>query len=102
MTLLEAMIAAVILAVVSVACLEGTRGAAVLQRRTAQLSAAVVRADAALQRAAAGAMPASRDALVRRPYGAGDGRDALDVVTVTETLADGRTVRLTRLVERAR
>lgn len=103
MTLLEALLATVILAVVAVACLEGTHGAAALQRRTASMSDALSRAETAMETAATGSvLPATgsddvtRPSVQRTPYGAGTG---LQRVEVSVRDGNGRVVRLTRLVD---
>lgn len=104
MTLLEALLATVILAVVAVACLEGTHGAATLQHRTASMSRALSRAEAAMETAAThstAAEPGASDANVdvqRDQYHTGAGR-GVQRIAVSVRDADGRVVRLTRLVE---
>lgn len=102
MTLLEALLATVILSVVAVACLEGTRGAASLQHRSAVTAQAVMHAEAALSQVTAGDRLAARDAQVTRvPYVGRDGATRLDRVEVEVPTANGGTLRLTRLVPRA-
>jgi len=105
MTLLEALLATVILAVVAVACLEGTHGAADLQHRAAAVNAALSRAESALEQArepfappvngvhAEGGAQVHRMGYTRFP----DAR--VERVSVEVRDADGRLVRLTRLVE---
>lgn len=101
MTLLEALFATVILAVAAVACLEGTRGAAELQVRAAAVNSALSRAEAALEQPfeqspeTSGEPEASR---YRARYPAiPDG--AVEKVSVEVRDPQGRTIRLTRLVD---
>ena len=102
MTLLEALLATVILSVVAVACLEGTRGAASLQHKSAATAHAVMQAEAALSQATAGGVVDARDARVTRvPYASGHGATGLDRIDVDVATPNGGTVRLTRLVPRA-
>jgi hypothetical protein len=104
MTLLEAMIAFVLLSVVGVVCLDQARGASQLQVSSAEWSRAVMRGE----RAVADAMtdgasglaeqrPLSRSdvRVVRRPW-----RGRVDAIEVFVPLANGATYRLTRLVAR--
>ena len=58
MTLLEAIIAFVLLSVVGVVCLDQTRGATQLQVRSAEWTDAVARAESALAEATGSALPA--------------------------------------------
>lgn len=97
MTLLEAVVAMVILSVVAIGCLEGTRGAARLQRRAQEVSGATMRAESELARAALGLAPGAGVQVERAPYGADA---ALDLVRVTVRGAAGEQVQLSRLVER--
>jgi Tfp pilus assembly protein PilV len=60
MTLLEAIIAFVLLSVVGVVCLDQTRGATQLQVRSAEWTAAVARAESALAESTAGSLPDGR------------------------------------------
>ncbi len=104
MTLLEALLATVILSVVAVACLEGTRGAASLQHTAAGTTAAVARAEAVLAQVAAGAPVDSREAEVQRVrYVAPGARQPsqLDRVDVVVHVPGGADVHLSRLVRRA-
>jgi type II secretory pathway pseudopilin PulG len=99
MTLLEALIATVILSVVAIACLEGTRGAASLQYRTGVASDVVAIAEAAMARAQTGAPVDPREARVTRaPYALHGLVLPLDELVVEVPRAGGGTVRLTRLV----
>ncbi len=98
MTLLEALLATVILSVVAIGCLEGTRGAARLQQRAEAIRAAAMRAESEMSRAVLG-LPVGNDVSVQRvPYGAGD---RLDMVQITVMGPAGERVQLSRLVERA-
>lgn len=110
MTLLEALLATVILSVVAVACLEGTRGAASLQQAAVGTTVGVARAEAALAQATSGAPLEQRDIVVTRvPYAGGTMAGAaraprasqLDRVDVVVPVAGGGRVHLTRLVRRA-
>lgn len=103
MTLLEALLATVILAVVAVACLEGTRGAASLQRAAAGTALGVAQAEAVMAEVLAGAPVAAGDVRVRRGrYAPAPGAPAsqLDRVDVDVPVAGGGVVHLTRLVRR--
>lgn len=95
MTLLESVIAFVLLAVVGVSCLELTRGAASLQRSSAAWTAAVAAGESALASAVAGAPPddALPATVLRTRW-----RDGVERVEVTVALPDGRAFRLNRLV----
>jgi type II secretory pathway component PulJ len=97
MTLLEAVLATVILSVVAIACLEGTREATGLQQRTREVSRAMAQAESELARAIAGAPPSAGVTVTRRPYA---GAMQLEVVDVTVPLAGGGTTRLSRLAAR--
>ncbi len=98
MSLLEALLATVILSVVAIGCLEGTRGAARLQRRAEEISATTIRAESAMSRAVLGLPVGDGVSMQRVPYGAGD---RLDMVQITVTGTAGERVQLSRLVERA-
>lgn len=96
MTLLESLVATVILSVVAVACLEGSRGAARLGQRADMVAHATARAEGELARAMVGE-PVSADVVVRRtPYPSIAG---LDLLEVEVPRADGTPVTLARLVE---
>jgi len=105
-TLLEALLATVILAVVAVACLEGTHGAATLQHRAASVSRALSHAEAVMATAATGGSARREDARLdearvdvhRIPYGHG-AASTVQRIEVSVRDADGRLVRLTRLVD---
>lgn len=104
MTLLEALLATVILSVVAVACLEGTRGAASLQHAAATTTAGVARAEAALAQVEAGAPLDARDVQVTRVRYVPPGvrtASQLDRVDVVVPVVGGGSVHLTRLVRRA-
>ncbi len=102
MTLLEAVIAFVILSVVGVVCLDQSRGAAQLQVRSAEWTHAVANAESALAEAVAGtpldeveaAYRASNAPIrvQRRVWRAG-----VDQVEVTVSLANGTSYVLARL-----
>jgi len=103
-TLLEAILAFVLLSVVGVVCLDQTRGATQLQVRSAEWTDAVARAESAMSAATAGSLPGDAfgsisdrrddDAIVARaPWRAG-----LDRIVVTIPLASGGTYVLERLV----
>jgi len=104
MTLLESVIAFVLLAVVGVACLELTRGAVRLETSSVEWARAVATSESALDAAAAGAPldePAFRAAAVsRRPWGIADER--IDVIDVAVILPGGAVFRASRLVRVAR
>lgn len=110
MTLLESLIATVLLAVVAIACLEGTRGATRLQQRNAEMVAALAHAESELAAQVAGASTIGAAAepgsgalrVSRRPYTAAGAPAALDILEVEVALPNGGTTRLSRLVERAR
>ena len=100
MTLLEAIVAFVILSVVGVACLDQSRGAAQLQVTSAEWTRAVARGESALTESIAG-MPLHADEVSarttrvrveRRRWRAG-----LDRIDVTVLLANGATYELSRL-----
>ncbi|MFO0095473.1 MAG: hypothetical protein ACK54K_14330 [Gemmatimonadaceae bacterium] len=107
MTLLESLIATVLLAVVAIACLEGTRGATRVQQRTAARVTALARAESELARQVAGATVSAADVATaprvrRTPYVTPTGARRLDLVEVEVAGPDGGTMRLSRLVERGR
>ncbi|MES2523260.1 MAG: hypothetical protein V4617_11210 [Gemmatimonadota bacterium] len=110
MTLLESVVAFVLLAVVGVACLDLSRGATGLETRSVEWTRAVALGDAALDAATAGIpLDAKADAstgndaggtarsarVEREPWAKGDG---IDVVTVVVTLPGGAEYRASRLV----
>ncbi|WP_310568507.1 hypothetical protein [Gemmatimonas sp.] len=96
MTLLESIIASLLLAVTAVVCLDATRGAAALQQRSVAWTQAVAQAEAELATVSSGGLPSSGTRVARRPW-----RDGLDRLEVEVPMAGGATFRLTRLVERA-
>ncbi len=114
MTLLEAVIAFVLLSVVGIACLDQSRGAAQLQVASVEWDRAVLRGESAMASAVAGVTPswpetthdatrdAARDAtddaalpvqVTRRAWGRG-----VDAIEVTVPLHDGGRYVLSRLV----
>ena len=102
MTLLEAVIAFIILSVVGVVCLDQARGASQLQRSSADWTRAVARGESALAEAIATTAPPDGGAasagdpavrVQRRPWQAG-----LDIIEVSVPLGNGRTYDLARLV----
>jgi|APMI01.1.fsa_nt_gi type II secretory pathway pseudopilin PulG len=100
MTLLEALLATVILSVVAIACLEGTRGAASLQRRASTMAEGVAVAEAALAQAAVDAPVEQQGVRVTRAAYVPNGRmSTLDRISVEVPVAGGM-VRLSRLVPR--
>ena len=103
MTLLEAVVATVLLALVAVACLDGTGQAARLQHRSMQASGTVAHAAAELERARLDLPSSPQTRVRRRPYAPlpGAGEAPLELLTVDVTDAEGRTVQLARLVPRA-
>lgn len=98
MTLLEALLATVILSVVALACLEGTRGAARLQQRSGAVAASVMHAESELARAVLRESPTPGTVVRRVPYGPANGR--LELLEVEIEVAGGGRTRLTTLVER--
>jgi type II secretory pathway pseudopilin PulG len=96
MTLLEALLATVILSVVAIGCLEGTRNAAQLQRKAELVSAATVRAESELARAVLGLPAGDGVDVVRQRYAA---NPQLELVRVRVPQPDGGQVELARLVE---
>ena len=95
MTLLESVVAFVILALVGIACLDLSRGAAQLERSSVEWSRAVALGEAALAAASVDApmMVASGVVVQRAPW-----RDGVDRVDVAVNLSAGRVFRITRLV----
>lgn len=103
MTLLESVLAFVLLAVVGVACLELSRGASGLETRSVEWSHATAVGEAALTAAAAGIPlddPAFRDVTVRRTPWRG-GSAGLDVIDVSVALPNGAMHHAVRLARRA-
>lgn len=98
MTLLESLIATVLLAVVAVACLEGTRRASALQQRSRDVSSALSIAESELSRAVLGLPTAHGVQVTRVPYTAVSPR--LELVEVEVPLESGGSTRLSRIVER--
>lgn len=103
MTLLESLIASVLLAVTAIVCLDATRGAAQLQRRSEAYTAAVSLAESELALASTGArdgqtVGSDSVRVVRRPWPASPER--IDIVEVDVPLAGGGRYRVSRLVER--
>lgn len=97
MTLLEALLATVILSVVAIGCLEGTRSAARLQRRAELVTAATRQAESEMAGAILG-LPAGKGVDVERaPYAA---NARLELIRIRVAQPDGGEVRLARLVER--
>lgn len=97
MTLLESVVAFVILALVGVACLDLSRGAAQLERSSVEWSRAVARGEAALAAAATDApidVPAGVS-VQRAPWRAGVERVE---VAVAVDVSAGRVFRVARLV----
>jgi hypothetical protein len=95
MTLLESIIASLLIAVTAVVCLDATRGAAALQRRSAEWTVAVSRAESELAVAVSGGQTAETTRVSRRPW-----RDGVDMIDVDVPMASGARYRLSRLVER--
>ena len=102
MTLLEAVVATVLLALVAVACLDGTGQAARLQQQSMQASRTVALAEAELERARMALPPLPQTRVTRRPYGPTPhgGVAPLEWLSVDVADADGRTMQLVRLVPR--
>lgn len=101
MTLLEAVIAFVVLSLAGVVCLDQARGASQLQRSSAEWTQAIARGESALAEAVASStppgqsVPSSEDPAIqvqRRVW-----RPGLDLIEVSVPLANGRTYVLTRL-----
>ena len=95
MTLLESIIASLLLAVTAVVCLDATRGAAALQRKSASWTQAVAHAEAELATVSSGGPASGTTRVIRRAW-----RDGLDVLEIDVPTAGGASFRLTRLVER--
>lgn len=99
MTLLESIIAFVLLAVVGVACLDLARGATSLETSSVEWGRAVAVGESALAAAASGASQADAESggarIDRRPW---DREPGVDVVDVTVTLWSGATFHMSRLV----
>lgn len=97
MTLLESIIASVLLAVTAVVCLDATRGAAALQQKSAMWTLAVSHAESELASVTSGGPASSTTRVSRRPW-----RDGLELIEVEVPMAGGTSFRLTRLVEATR
>lgn len=111
MTLLESIVAFIVLALVGIACLDLSRGAVELQRSSEEWTRAVTLGESALAAATAGATvedafgPASeRDnvramtpRILRRVW-----RDGVDVIEVTVPLPSGGEYQVSRLIARGR
>ena len=95
MTLLEAIVAFVILALVGIACLDLSRGAAQLEQSSVEWSRAVSRGEAALAIAATDARTDIDTGVTVRRTPWRDGVDRLDVIVPVSV---GRVFRLSRLV----
>ena len=103
MSLLEAVVATVILALVGVACLEGTQRALVLQQRAEQRTLALQQADASLTAATLGVSEPNVDvSSSSRPLWAANAPLSVERVSVQVQTAEGGVMQLTRLVPRAR
>lgn len=109
MTLLESVVAFVLLAVVGIACLDLSRGATGLETRSVEWTRAVAIGDAVIAAAAAGAAddatlqgePPGREVRVQRtPWR--DGADGIEVLDVRVSLPTGESYRATRLVRSPR
>lgn len=99
MTLLESVIAFVLLAVVGVACLDLSRGATGLEHRSAEWSRTVALGESALMSAASGApLDALSSDSVRIEREPSSREVGLDVVVVRVTLPNGAEFRASRLV----
>ena len=111
MTLLESIVAFIVLALVGIACLDLSRGAVELQRSSEEWTRAVTIGESALAAATAGATvddafgPASeRDnakamtpRILRRVW-----RDGVDVIEVAVPLPSGGEYQVSRLIARGR
>lgn len=101
MTLLETIVAFVLLSVVGVACLDLARGATSLEQRSAAWSRAVAIGESAADAAAVNAPlddPSFNGVrIVRRPWAQNGAIEQIDVVV---TMPDRTEFRLTRLVAR--
>ena len=99
MTLLESVIAFVLLAVVGVACLDLARGATALQTGSADWSRAVVTGESVMAAAAAGVpideLARNNVKIARRPRSGDSGVESIEVVV---SLPGGAEFRATRLV----
>jgi len=94
MTLLESIIASLLLAVTAVVCLDATRGAAALQERSTAWTQAVSRAESELATVSSGGLASSTTRISRRPW-----RYGLELIEVDVPMAGGASFRLTRLLE---
>ena len=101
MTLLEAVIAFVVLSLAGIVCLDQARGASQLQRSSAEWTQAIARGESALAEASARSTPAGEAApsaddpnihVHRRR-----GQPGLDLIEVSVSLEGGRTYTLSRL-----
>lgn len=111
MSLLEAVVATAILALVGIACLEGTQRALVLQQRAEQRASALQQAESALTAMVLRAdarettervsLPRNMSRLAYRPAWAESAPLPIERLTVQVEMADGRVMQLTRLVPRA-
>ncbi|WP_411280581.1 hypothetical protein [Gemmatimonas sp.] len=95
MTLLESLIASLLLAVTAVVCLDATRGAAALQQKSAAWTQAVSRAESELATVSSGGLASNTTRIARHPW-----RDGLELIEVDVPMTGGASFRLTRLVER--
>ena len=100
MTLLEAVIAFVVLSLAGIVCLDQARGAAQLQRSSAEWTQAIARGESALAEAVARSTPDEavssfddRSIRVHRR----NWRPGLDLIEVSVPMANGRAYVLTRL-----
>lgn len=109
MTLLETVVAFVLLSVVGIACLDLSRGATGLETRSVEWSQAVALGDAVLTAAASGATDDALNAnaayrrsvrIQRMPWR--DAADGIDVLDVQVMLPTGATYHATRLVRTRR
>ncbi len=104
MTLLETVIAFVLLAVVGVACLDLARGATGLETQSVEWTRAVAVGESAMAAAAANVRPDDRAftnvRVARRPWR--NGEDDVDVIDVSVTLPSGAVFRSSRLVRASR
>ena len=94
MTLLESIIASLLLAVTAVACLDATRGAAGLQRSSVVWTQAVADAESELATVSLGGRPRQTTRVSRRPW-----RDGLELLEVDVPMANGSRFQLSRLVD---
>jgi hypothetical protein len=93
-TLLESIIASLLLAVTAVACLDATRGAAELQRSSVVWTQAVADAESELATVSQGGRPLQTTRVLRRPW-----RDGLELLEVDVPMANGSRFQLSRLVD---